>query len=133
MNTAFKILNNFGLANRRTRPPPPNTPLRKNTAPNPPGTVQEERNARSEAEATLRGTILALEAQLAAAEASSRDAAERRLQASEDANRVREELGKTTTQRDQLQENLARLQEELSRWVGSVWLGTPHVGDGRVV
>jgi len=79
--------------------------------------AQEERNARSEEEATLRGTIKALEAQVVAAEAGSKDAGERRLRAADDANRVREELGRTIKQRDQLQDNLARLQDQLARWV----------------
>ena len=77
--------------------------------------LQEERNARTEEEASLRGTIKAMQAQLTSAGSASQQAAEARQQANEDASRLRSELEKATAQRDQLQADLAGLQNELNR------------------
>ena len=56
-----------------------------------------------------------MQAQLTTAGTANQQAAEARQQANEDASRLRSELEKATAQRDQLQADLAGLQNELSR------------------
>lgn len=78
--------------------------------------MQEERNTRTEEEASLRGNIKALQAQLASAGTANQQAAEARQQANDDASRLRSELERATAHRDQLQADLAQLQNELNRY-----------------
>lgn len=89
-------------------------------------TLQEERNARTEEEASLRGTIRALEAQLSSAQAAVSTAVEGRQQANEDASRLRTEVEKVTRQRDELQIDLTQQREELSRQVTNSKLQPYH-------
>lgn len=77
--------------------------------------LQEERNSRAEETASLRGTISALEARVTTAQAAISAAEDARLQASSDCSRLRNDLERTTSQRDEAQASAATAQAELTR------------------
>lgn len=77
--------------------------------------LQEEKNGKAEETAALRGTISALDAQVATAQASISAAEDARLQASADCSRLRGDLEKSSAQRDEFQASAAALHSELSR------------------